>query len=115
MATASRSVRFARWKVSGDPRDYVDQVVRLQNARQCTFMHPLSNVATGLIQAGLALNWLHEHDAITWRMFDNLVQSEDGLYRWPTEPWLPLSYSLLASRPLHDHELTSPPGGGVAC
>ena len=82
-----------------DPRDYVDEAARLKNARQCTFMHPLGSVTTGLTDAGLTLKWLHEHDAITWRMFDNLVQGADGLYRWPAEPWLPLSYSLLASGP----------------
>jgi SAM-dependent methyltransferase len=83
-----------------DPRDYVDNAARLKNARQYTFMHPLSSVITGLIEAGLTLKWLHEHDAITWSMFDNLVRGADGLYRWPAEPWLPLSFSLLASRPL---------------
>jgi SAM-dependent methyltransferase len=86
--------------IQDDPRDYVDDAARLKNARQYTFMHPLSSVITGLVEAGLTLKWLHEHDAITWRMFDNLVQGADGLYRWPDEPWLPLSFSLLASRPL---------------
>ena len=75
-------------------------------------MHPVGTVITTLINAGLTLNWLHEHNAITWRMFDNLVLSEDGLYRWPTEPWLPLSYSLLATRPLPGDELPNPPVGG---
>jgi SAM-dependent methyltransferase len=84
--------------ICDDPRDYVNETARLKNARQYTFMHPLGSVITRLIGAGLTLNWLHEHDAITWRMFDNLVESPNGLYRWPSEPWLPLSYSLLASR-----------------
>jgi SAM-dependent methyltransferase len=84
--------------VRDNSHDYIDEAVRLKNARECTFMHPLGGVVTGLIEAGLTLNWLHEHDAIAWRMFDNLVAGTDGLYRWPSEPWLPLSYSLLASR-----------------
>jgi len=27
------------------------------------------------------------------------VEDTDGLYRWPDKPWLPLSYSLQATRP----------------
>ena len=58
--------------------------------------HPSS---TALIAAGLRLDWLHEHDAITWRMFKCLIEGPDGLFRWPDRPWLPLSYSLQATSP----------------
>ncbi len=53
---------------------------------------------TAVIDAGLRLDWLHEHDAVVWRMFDCLVE-QDGLFRWPDKPWLPLAYSLRATRP----------------
>jgi SAM-dependent methyltransferase len=84
--------------IENDPRDYADKTAVVRNAKQYVFMHPLGSVITALIEAGLTLNWLHEHDAITWRMFDSLVEGRDRLYRWPKEPWLPLSFSLLASR-----------------
>ena len=45
------------------------------------------------------LEWLHEHDAVTWQMFATLVEGQDGLYRWADKPWLPLSFSLRATRP----------------
>lgn len=85
--------------VSDDPRDYADTAARLSNTRQYNFMHPLGSIVTGLIEAGLHLDWLHEHDAVAWKMFDGLVQDKTGLYRWPDQPWLPLAFSLLASRP----------------
>jgi SAM-dependent methyltransferase len=84
--------------VDDDPSDYANEVVLLKNTRQYTFMHPLGNVVTGLIESGLTLDWLHEHDSIAWRIFGCLVKDPTGSYRWPDQPWLPLAFSLLASR-----------------
>jgi hypothetical protein len=53
---------------------------------------------TGLIEAGMRLDWLHEHAGVPWRMFKILVKDGDGLYRWPDKPWLPLAFSLTATR-----------------
>lgn len=82
-----------------DDRDYADENAKLSNTRTCEWIHPLSDVITALIQAGLRLDWLHEHDSVPWAMFDCLVKDEEGMYRWPDKPWLPLAFSLKASRP----------------
>jgi SAM-dependent methyltransferase len=84
--------------VLDDPTDYADENARLENARSYCWMHPLGDVVSGLIETGLTLRWLHEHDAVPWRMFKLLVKGEDGLWRWPERPWLPLAYSLRAER-----------------
>ena len=63
-----------------------------------TWIHPLGDIITGLVKAGLTLDWLHEHDAITWHLFEQLVRDSDGLWRWPDKPWLPLAFSLQATR-----------------
>jgi SAM-dependent methyltransferase len=86
--------------VEDDDRDYADPSAVLTNTRQHSFMHSLGDVVTGLIEAGLTLDWLHEHAAVTWRMFDCLVQDKAGMYQWPDRPWLPLAYSLSATRRL---------------
>jgi len=78
--------------------DYADPAARLSNASTCQWIHGLGAVVTALISAGLRLDWLREHDAVTWRMFTCLVAGPDHLYRWPDKPWLPLAYSLRASR-----------------
>jgi SAM-dependent methyltransferase len=78
--------------------DYADSTARLSNSTTCQWIHPLGAVVTALISAGLRLDWLHEHDAVTWRMFACLSEDPDGLYRWPDKPWLPLAYSLSATR-----------------
>ena len=83
--------------VDTEGSDYVDPTARLANAAIYNWIHPLGNVVTTLIASGMTLDWLHEHDAIPWRMFGVLVKDASGLYRWPDKPWLPLAYSLVAT------------------
>ena len=82
-----------------DERDYADETARLTNARTHSWMHPLGAIVTALVDAGLTLDWLHEHDNVPWQMFECLVRGEDRMYRWPAEPWLPLAFSLSATKP----------------
>lgn len=79
--------------------DYADPTARLTNSATYEWFHPVGDVVTALIAAGLRLEWLHEHDGIVWQMFKCLARGSDRLYRWPDKPWLPLSYSLFATRP----------------
>ncbi len=84
--------------VEDNPFDYADPAARLVNTRLHQFMHPLGDIVTALIDAGLTLDWLHEHDAVPWKMFERMVIGEDRMYRWPDKPWLPLAFSLRATR-----------------
>lgn len=86
--------------VLDEATDYADPEARLANTRTHQYIHPLADVVTGLIRSGLALQWLHEHDSVPWRMFACLREHPPGSFRWPDRPWLPLSFSLLASRPI---------------
>jgi SAM-dependent methyltransferase len=86
--------------VFDNPCDYADDTARLRNARTYEWIHPLGEIVTALLAAGLTLRWLHEHDAVPWRMFKAMVKDASGMYRWPDRPWLPLAYSLRAERPL---------------
>jgi hypothetical protein len=78
--------------------DYVDETATLRNATTHTWIHPLGDLISGLLAAGLTLDWLYEHDAVSWRMFKILKLDADGLWRWPDQPWLPLAFSLRATR-----------------
>jgi SAM-dependent methyltransferase len=86
--------------VIDNPSDYADATARLSHTRTYEWLHPLGAIVTALIDAGLSLRWLHEHDAVPWRMFELLVQGAEGMYRWPEQPWLPLAFSLRAERRL---------------
>jgi SAM-dependent methyltransferase len=78
------------------PQDYADPDARLTNSRTVEFLHPLCDVITGLIDAGLRLERFGEHDSIVWQMFTHLVKRGPREHVWPDRPWLPLSYSLRA-------------------
>ena len=78
--------------------DYIDREARLENAITYTWMHPIGELVTSLIGSGMTLDWLREHDAVPWQMFRILVKDASGLYRWPDKPWLPLAFSLAATR-----------------
>ena len=80
-----------------DSKDYANATAVLSNTKTFTWIHPIADIVTGLLEAGLRLNWLHEHDAVTWRMFDILREDGAGLYRWPEQKWLPLAFSLSAT------------------
>lgn len=81
-----------------DPSDYANAAARLHNSRTVQWLHPLADILGALQSAGLALDWLHEHDRAAWQMFRCLVPVAGGLWAWPDRPWLPLALSLRAHR-----------------
>lgn len=78
--------------------DYADPTARLKNTRTFNWVHPVGHVVGGLLSEGMRLDVLNEHDGVPWQMFSCLVRHDDGLWRWPDKAWLPLSYSLGATR-----------------
>jgi SAM-dependent methyltransferase len=81
-----------------DPSDYADPDAQLVNSRTVQFLHPLSDVVSALIEAGLRIDWFREHDTVVWAMFRCLIKRGFDEYAWPDHPWFPLSFSLRASR-----------------
>jgi SAM-dependent methyltransferase len=80
--------------VDENDSDYADDNAVLKNTRTVEWMHPVSSVISALLNAGLRLDRFTEHDAVPWRMFSCLRADADGMYRWPDQNWLPLSFSL---------------------
>ena len=81
-----------------DARDYANPVTILRHSKTHQFVHPLAQVVQALIDAGLRIEMLHEHDGIAWKAFASLVEGEGRLWRFPDKPWLPLSYSIKARK-----------------
>jgi SAM-dependent methyltransferase len=79
--------------------DYANPTLPLRNSRTVEWLHPLADVIGGLLAAGLRLDRFEEHASVTWRMFSALAAAGKGGWHWPDRPWLPLSFSLRASRP----------------
>jgi SAM-dependent methyltransferase len=80
------------------PEDYADPTTPLRNSRTVEFLHPISDVLTALISAGLRIDRFQEHDSIVWQAFAQLQRRGRGEYVWPDKPWLPLSFSLRATK-----------------
>jgi hypothetical protein len=61
------------------------------------FPHRLGEIITALAQAGLCLEFLHEHDFDLFGKFHSLQPQPDGTWRFaPGRPRVPLMYSLRA-------------------
>jgi SAM-dependent methyltransferase len=71
---------------------------KLRNRVTYEWPYPLGTVVTSLIRAGLRIQFLHEHQVQCYRQFPWMTQGEDGCWRLPGGPSLPLSFSLKASK-----------------
>jgi SAM-dependent methyltransferase len=81
-----------------DAVTYTGDTREIGNRRCYNWIHSLSDIITALMQSGLTLEWLHEHDRLPYRLFPMMVPADaDGLYRLPDEisPF-PLAFSLKA-------------------
>jgi SAM-dependent methyltransferase len=83
-----------------DPSDYADREAALEHARTWEWMHPLAEVHGALRAAGLAIDEFEEHYRVPWQIFPVTIPLGEGMFGWPAEQWLPLSYELVASAPL---------------
>jgi SAM-dependent methyltransferase len=80
------------------PYTYTDGPA-MTRTRQVQWHHPLGDVLTALAEAGLRLDFLHEHDFTLFRRF-SVLESSNGEYRFPAgHPRVPLLCSLRATRP----------------
>jgi len=79
---------------------YTEDGKTLANTVTHEWIHSLASVIGGLLEAGLRLEWFHEHARLPWRLFPSMVRAEDGMYDMPPGASnLPLLFSLKARKP----------------
>jgi len=90
---ADRPLQFVNETTyTGDPT-----ILSHQSTRE--WIHSLSAVLGGLIDAGLTITMFREHEVLPWRGLPILVPTSDRLWRLPEGcPRIPLSYSLRAKK-----------------
>ena len=88
---------FGMWKDEA-PADYTGDFPRLEAGHEYWWDHQLGDILTALAGAGLRLDWLREHDSVPWPMFTVLESAPGGMFRWPKQRWLPLAFSLAATK-----------------
>jgi SAM-dependent methyltransferase len=89
--------------VMAEDTSYTGDEDRIAHPETHEWIHPLSTIITAVIEAGLKLDWLHEHEQLAWQFSPLMVKVEEGLRRplWRLPdgfPRLPLAFSLAATR-----------------
>ena len=96
--TSSERGRFA----STTPADYSDPQARLRNSVTYEWNHGLSEIVTALIDAGLVIEFVHEHQTICTQALPWLVPAPQRHgWRLPddVQDHVPLMYSIRAHKP----------------
>jgi SAM-dependent methyltransferase len=85
-----------------EPATYVEQDEPLTSPDIVHFNHGLAEVITAVMDAGLTLTAIEEHDSVPWNALDDeMVEGADGEFRLKERPErLAASYTLQATKPL---------------
>jgi SAM-dependent methyltransferase len=78
---------------------YNEDPTSLAATRTFEWIHSLSRILGALLDAGLTLDFLHEHPGLPWPPFPMCVRGKDGLWHLPDRiPAFPLAVSLRARK-----------------
>lgn len=56
---------------------------KMSNSRQVNFPHGLGETISALAEAGLVIEFVHEHKYVQWQALLRFQRSNDGLWRMP--------------------------------
>ena len=86
---------------------YADPEAQFASTKTHEWNHSIGEIVTALIaEAGLQLEFLHEHKTLDWQMIDTMVQDDDdrslgfGGFRWPPHQvnLCPMMFSIRATK-----------------
>jgi SAM-dependent methyltransferase len=82
------------------PGTYVQTDAEFAHNRTYEWNHGLGEIVTALLDAGMTITGVTEHDSVPWEALPGqMVRSDDGEWRLASRPWrLPLSYTMQAVR-----------------
>jgi len=79
--------------------NYADRTAQVSGT-EYAFAHSLEEIVMALVDAGLQLVELREHDHIPWQQFPFMIERAPAEWVLPTDrPSLPLAFSLRAAKP----------------
>jgi SAM-dependent methyltransferase len=83
-----------------DEGTYVETGAKFTNNTVHNWNHGLGQVVSALLEQGLTLTQLVEHDSVPWEPFPGLMEKADGEFRLTDRPWrAPLTYTVQATKP----------------
>lgn len=78
---------------------YTDGNARVEHTRAYEWNHSMGEIVTAVVEHGLRVVSLVEHDWTVWPRFSWLVETDDHRWRIPPDrPRVPLTFTLLATR-----------------
>ena len=99
-------VRYPYFETSDPTRfetdvTYSDGEARLASPVTYEWNHGLGEIVQALLDSGMVLTRLVEHDSVEWQALPWMVRGDDGRFRLPSgSDRVPLSYTLEARRPV---------------
>ena len=83
-----------------DDGSYADYDLETEHTRTHEFSHSLAEVVNALLDAGLRLEFLHEHPFAAWRMVEAMEEDDEGRWWLPgLDHDLPFTFSIRARMP----------------
>jgi SAM-dependent methyltransferase len=81
--TATLSMRYAYFQTDepltfDEDGSYADPTAQLSHRRTHEWNHPLGDIITALIDAGLTIEWVREYPFCSWQRVPLMVQDRDG-------------------------------------
>jgi SAM-dependent methyltransferase len=98
------AVSFPYFKTDGplifnSSKTYAGDDVTIKNETSFEWVHSLSEIVMAVLNAGLSIEFLHEHDRLAWQLFPSLTKGADGMWHLPAAAHpIPLAVSLKAKR-----------------
>ncbi len=89
---------FQDGPVEREPVSYTDATSEPLDHTAYLWPHSLGTIVTSLLDAGLALEYLHEWPFNCFQRNEHMTQGEDGFWRYP-EDRVPLTFSIRAHKP----------------
>jgi SAM-dependent methyltransferase len=85
-------------EVFDEPGTYVDTAHVFAHTRSASWNHGLGEIITALLESGMQITALEEHDSVPWLALEGQMDElPNGEYRLSDRPWrLPHSYTLQA-------------------
>jgi SAM-dependent methyltransferase len=85
--------------VFDDAQTYTGDERALSHTRCYEWIHPLSDIVNALISAGLAIDFLNEHDIVVWKAFPFVVETGEDQFSLPDGMTkIPMSFSIGATK-----------------
>ena len=88
--------------VFADPGTYVETEVTLQHEVTHSWNHGLGEIVTALLDHGMTLTQLVEHDSVPWEALPGVMEQSGELKEWrlvERRERLPMTYTLQATKP----------------